>query len=282
MASLGCRPQKTGQFFHVWRQTFASCLLSLLLCIALLHATVAPTQYRPLTGTTVLYEVRAASVHSETITYLALAATQNAYTETNYTDWFFHIAKVSYARAVRIARPMPRLACHGAITPNTIARWLHTDDCSIARIPQNFHQHGYAGISVFHTEKGEQAFQQPIYLEGLQVSPEQQKSLFDTGFDLNAAVSKAMKANPDAVYVQNPKQVLASCLICQQKAITNVPMVSSLAGPQSWRERVSISNIPQMSNTSHASLAELRKSLEQQCNRLLPGSVTNISVPDLT
>jgi len=205
MASLGCLPQRNGQFFQAWRQTLASCLLSLLLCIASLHATVAPTQYRPLTGTTVLYEVRAASVHSETITELALAATQTAYTETNYTDWFFHIAKPSYTRAVMIAHPVPRLACHGAITPNTVARSLHADDCSIARTLLNPHQHGYAGISVFHTEKGEQAFQQPIYLEGLQVTPEQHKSLFETGFDLNEAVSQAMKANPAVVHAQDVK-----------------------------------------------------------------------------
>jgi len=206
-----------------------SCLLSLLICIAPLHDTVAPTQYRPLTGTTVLYEVRAASVHSETITDLALAATQTAYTETNYTDWFFHIAKSSYARAVMIAHPVPRLACPGAITPNTVARSLHADDCSIARTLLNPHQHGYAGINVIHTEKGEQALQQPIYLKGLQVTPEQHKSLFETGSDLNEAVSQAMKANPAAVHAQDVKLVLASCLIRQHKAITNVPMVSSLA-----------------------------------------------------
>ena len=82
------------------------------------------------------------------------------------------------------------------------------------------------------------------------MSPEQHKSLFDTGFDLNEAVSKAMKANPDAVNVQNPKLVLASCLVRQHKAITKVPVVSSLADPQSWRERVIIFNIAQMPNTS--------------------------------
>jgi len=219
MASLGCRPQKTGQFFHAWRQTFASCLLSLLLCIALLHATVAPTQYRPLTGTTVLYEVRAASVHSETITDLALAATRTAYTDTNYTDWFSHIAKPSYATTVILTRPMAGLTCHG-ITPNTVARSLHADDCSIARTLLNPHQHGPAGVSVFRTDKGEQAFQQPIYLEGMPVTPEQQKSLFNTGFALNTALSKAREAKPDAVYVQNPKLVLASCVVRQHKAIT--------------------------------------------------------------
>jgi len=137
MASLGCRPQENGQVFHAWRQPFASCLLSLLLCIALLHATVAPTQHRPLTGTAVLYEVRAASVHSETITDLALAATQTAYTETSYTDWVFHIAKPSYARIVMIARSMPRLACHRP----SHQRSLHADDCSIARTLLNPHQH---------------------------------------------------------------------------------------------------------------------------------------------
>ena len=231
MASLGCRPQKNGQFFHAWRQNFGSCVLSLLLCIAFLHATVAPTQYRHLTGTTVLYEVRAASVHSETITDLALAATQTAYTDTNYTDWFSHIANSSYAATGILARPMAGLACQGAITPNTVARSLHADDCSIARTLLNPHQHCLAGVSVFRTDKGEQAFQQPIYLEGLPVTPEQQTSLLNTGLPLNAALSKAMKARPDAVYVQNPKLVLASCVARQHKAITNVPMVSSLADP---------------------------------------------------
>jgi len=180
----------------------------------------------------VLYEVRVASVHSETITELALAATQTAYTETGtccHTDWFFHIAKPSYARAGMIAHPVPRLACHGAITPNTVARSLHADDCSIARALPNPHQHGYAGISITHSEKGEQALQQPIYLKGLQVTPEQDKSLFETGSYLNEAVSQAMKANPAAVHAHDVKLVLASCLIRQHKAITNVPMVSSLA-----------------------------------------------------
>ncbi len=208
-----------------------SCLLPSI--VASLHATVAPTQYRPLTGTTVLCEVKAASVHSETITELALATqtayTEMNYTETNYADWFFHIAKPSYARAGMIAHPVPRLACHGAITPNTVARSLHADDCSIARALPNPHQHGYAGISVIHSEKGEQALQQPIHLKGLQVTPEQHKSLFETGSDLNEGVSQAMKANPAAVHAHDVKLVLASCLIRQHKAITNVPMVSSLA-----------------------------------------------------
>lgn len=137
------------------------------------------------------------------------------------------------------------------------------------------------GVSVSRTDKGEQAFQQPIYLEGLQVSSEQQKKLFNTGFALNAALSKAVKAKSDAVYVQNPKLVLASCVVRQHKAITNVPMVSSLADPQSRRQRVTISNIAMVPNTSQASPEELRKSLEQQCNRLLPGSVTHISVADI-
>ncbi len=82
---------------------------------------------------------------------------------------------------------------------------------------------------VIHSEKGEQALQQPIYLKGLQVTPEQHKSLFETGSDLNEGVSQAMKANPAAVHAHDVKLVLASCLIRQHKAITNVPMVSSLA-----------------------------------------------------
>jgi len=61
------------------------------------------------------------------------------------------------------------------------------------------------------------------------VTPEQHKSLFETGSDLNEAVSQAMKANPAAVHAQDVKLVLASCLIRQHKAITNVPMVSFLA-----------------------------------------------------
>ncbi len=43
-----------------------------------------------------------------------------------------------------------------------------------------------------------------------------------------------------------------------------------------------ISNIAQMPNTSQASPEELRKSLVQQCDRLLPGSVTNISVTNIS
>ena len=39
-----------------------------------------------------------------------------------------------------------------------------------------------------YSDKAEQAFQ-PTYLEGLQVSPEQQRSLFDIGFDLKAMQS---------------------------------------------------------------------------------------------
>ncbi|DBA72307.1 TPA: hypothetical protein ACH3X2_010552 [Trebouxia sp. C0005] len=82
------------------------------------------------------------------------------------------------------------------------------------------------GVSVFRIYKGGQAFQQPIYLEGLQVAPQQQKSLFNTGFDLDTTLSRAIKANPDASYVQ---------LLCTsaRKAITDIPIVSSLADPRS-------------------------------------------------
>ena len=111
---------------------------------------------------------------------LALVATQTAFTDTNYTEWFFHIAKPSYATTVILARPMAGLACQKAITPNTVARSLHADDCSIARTLLNPHQHGLAAVSVFLTDKGEQAFQQPIYLERLPVTPRNSRRAYST------------------------------------------------------------------------------------------------------
>ena len=44
--------------------------------------------------------------------------------------------------------------------------------------------------------------------------------MFNKGFALNTALSKAMEAKPDAVYVQNPKLVLASCVVRQYKAMS--------------------------------------------------------------
>ena len=133
--------------------------------------------------------------------------------------------------------------------------------------------------SVYSTPKGRAGFATANLPR--RATPEQHKSLFETGFDLNEAVSQAMKANSTAINAQDMNLVFANCLVRQHKAITNVPIVSSLADPQSWRERVIISNIAQMPNTSQASPAELRKTLEQHCNRLLPGSVTDISVADI-
>ena len=95
MATKNCLPGATGQYFHARRQTRLFCLYTLLLCIALLHATAAPTQYRPLTGNTVLYGVRAASVHSDMITDMALCGPQTSYAD-YLKDELVHNANISY------------------------------------------------------------------------------------------------------------------------------------------------------------------------------------------
>ena len=68
-----------GQSFHAGSRTVVSCLYTLQFCIVLLHATAAPLQYRPLSGSHRTDGARAVSVLTETITELALDAPQTSY-----------------------------------------------------------------------------------------------------------------------------------------------------------------------------------------------------------
>ena len=118
------------------------CLYTLLLCIALLHATAAPTQYRPLTGITVLYGVRAASVHSDTITDMALCCAQTSYAD-YLKDTLVHKANISYCCPLqpcqlevctKLAPADLWLESQQSMIPSKDPRSLHANDCSIARI----------------------------------------------------------------------------------------------------------------------------------------------------
>ena len=100
MATNGCLPGANGQFFHARRPICVLCFYTLHFCITFLHATAAPTQYRPLTGDTVLYGVIASSLHSDTITDMALCGPQTSYTD-SFTDKFVHHVTTSYCCALQ-------------------------------------------------------------------------------------------------------------------------------------------------------------------------------------
>ena len=181
MATNDCLPGANGQFFHAWSQTRVFCLYTLLLCIALLHATAAPTQYRPLTGNTVLYRVRAAIVHSDTITDMALCGPQNSYAD-YLKDKLVHNANISYCCPLHTCQlevctklePADLwLESQQSVIPSKDPRPLHADDCSIARIRLTPLWCDSAGTFLKVPAANESSFRQPIY-SGAPVSQEQQ------------------------------------------------------------------------------------------------------------
>lgn len=86
MSSSTSAPIARGQSLHAGSRSLVSRLYTLLLCITMLHATAAPLQYRPVTGTHRTEGVRASSVFTDTMTDLALAAPQTSYTDMTLTN----------------------------------------------------------------------------------------------------------------------------------------------------------------------------------------------------
>ena len=86
----------------------------------MLHATAAPLQYRPLSGTNRTDGVRAVSVLTETITELALDAPQISNAETYSLTTLIHIEKESYLNETRAGLDLPLWSSkHAAMIPLT-------------------------------------------------------------------------------------------------------------------------------------------------------------------
>ena len=88
-------------------RTVVSCLYTLQFCIVLLHATAAPLQYRPLSGSHRTDGARAVSVLTETITELALDAPQTSYAKTSRLNTHIRNEKASYSNQTQAGPNKP-------------------------------------------------------------------------------------------------------------------------------------------------------------------------------
>ena len=160
------------------------CLYTLLLCIALLHFTAAPTQYRPLTGNTVLYgvsDIYVVYVHSDTITDTALCGPQTSYAD-YLKDTLIHNANISYFRPLQACQLEARtklapadlwLESQQIMIPSKVPCLLHAGDCFIARIRFTPLWCDSAGTFPKVPAANESSFRQFFY-SGAPVSQEQQ------------------------------------------------------------------------------------------------------------
>ena len=261
------------------------CLYTLLLCIALLHATAAPTQYRPLTGNTVLYGVRAASVHSDTITDMALCGPQTSYAD-YFKDKLVNNANISYrcplqACEFEVCTKLPPtdlwLESQQTLIPSKDPRSLHADDCSIARISLTSLWCDSAGTFLKVPTANESSFRQSIYSGG-PVSQEQQFTQYaDYGkltqvMDSNKSSQARSRSQPFRSSFNLP---IAAGASRQHRQITGYPMNASVADSQSWRSNLKVSAIVVPGSGPQSSSARLRNDFTRQASRTVKGVTTN-------
>ena len=238
MGQVASEALTNGRSLHARSRTVVSCLYTLQFCIAMLHATAAPLQYRPLSGTNRTDGVRAVSVLTETITELALDAPQISNAETYSLTTLIHIEKESYLNETRAGLDLPLWSSkHAAMIPLTDLRTLHAEDASILRSTRSPNLCVDVANFMFKFSAGDhqESFHTPLYKEAT-ISAEQQEQHFSEYEPLLEVRARAMAAGKAPSYRgplhEEIETVLAAAAGRQHRTITGNPTNASLADPQ--------------------------------------------------
>ena len=277
MASNGCLPGTNGQSCHAPRFFKVTCLLTLHLCIAFSHATVAPVQYWPLEGTTLLYGHRAACEHSEQITEMARKSTQNT-SKALYTDTLSHSANESYciqrqcdfSAGTGRKEPINRQAC---LDTDTLC--LHsTNTDSIARLNPEPRRITDVGAYLRVADKDTYAFGQPIHTLSRPITPRPRQ-------DLDSIITMLPGQKPPTQPFGFSQLTLASALKYQHSNISGWPMQAAMLDSQNWRPNLVITGIVKQAGIQ-GSAPDLAADLKLRCNQLAPGIIKSIPLEKVT
>ena len=269
MTSNGCLPGTNGQSCHAPRSFKVICLLTLHLCITFAHATVAPVQYWPLEGTTLLYGHRAACEHSEPITDLARKSTQNT-SKIHNTEMLSQSTSESYfiqrecdSSADTGQRGPPRgQAC---LCTHTLC--LHSTNAgSIARL--NPEPRRITDVDVFlrAAEKDFHVFGQPIYQLTRPITPQPRQDLANM---MAMLPGQKLPSQPS----KDTHLTLVTAVNYKHSNTTRYPMQAALLSSQSWRHNlVNIDNVEQPGIQGTCPLCctaqRLTADLRIRCNQL--------------
>ena len=233
MACSGCLTGTNGQSCHAPRFFKATCLLTLHRCIAFTHATVAPAQYWPFKGTTLLRGGRATCQHSEQITELARIrkSTQNT-SQMHNTDMLSQLASESYCSQrerhssgeISWEKLLATQACQ-----YTDKLCLHpTDANSIAWLTPEPRRITDIGASLPVAEDDVHAFGQAIY----QLSRPRQK--------LDNITAKLLRQLMPTQTFGLTNLTLATALSHQHNSTSGYPMQAALLNHQGWQQQLRI------------------------------------------
>ena len=245
----------------------------------MLHATAAPLQYRPLSGTNRTDGVRAVSVLTETIAELALDAPQISNAETYSLTTLIHIEKESYLNETRAGLDLPLWSSkHAAMIPLTDLRTLHAEDASILRSTRSPNLCVDVANSMFKFSAGDhqESFHTPLYKKAT-ISAEQQEQHFSEYEPLLEVRARAMAAGK-APFYRGPlheefETVLAATAGRQHRTITGNPTNASLADPQALRTLgIQVSDIVKVQGGQQASWEQLKHDFIQRCSMQMPDS----------
>ena len=277
MASNGCLPGTNGQSCHAPRFFKVFCLLTLHLCIAYAHATVAPVQYWPLEGTTLLYGHRAACEHSEQITDMARKSTQNTSKIPNTemlsqsTSESYFIQRECDSSADTGRRGPPRgQACLCTHTP-----CLHSTNAgSIARLNPEPRRITDVGAFLRVADKDVHAFGKPIYQLPRPITPRPKQ-------DLDNIIAMLPGQKQPSQPFEYTQLTLASGLNYQNNIVTGFPAQAAMLEGQSWRRNLVITGIveqPGIQGSAHSLTADLKFA----CNQLAPGVIKSFPLDKVT
>ena len=231
MASNGCLPGTNGQSCHAPRFFKVTCLLTLHLCIAFTHATVAPVQYWPLEGTTLLYGYRAACEHSEQFTDMARKSTQNT-SQTQNTDKLSQSTSESYCIHRECDFPantgwkelVNRQAC---LHTDTLC--LHSTNTGlIARLNPGPRRITNVDAFLRVAEKDVHGFGQPIYQLTRPITPKPRQ-------DLANMMAMLPEQKLPSQQFEGTHLTLATAVMYKHSNTTMCPMQATLLNSQSWQ-----------------------------------------------